>query len=503
MIFFIASLVIAAFIGVTLVHIFFPLRIKDAFLFTISLGAGLGLGVTSCLVFFSLLILGPRFALVPEIFCVILALVGWWFMVRKRTPITMNISPAGREKFKYERILAAVFGVSLLSSMVSFAISVVQEPHGKWDAWLIWNMRARFIFRGGESWQDYFHSGLSWTHPDYPLMLPLSIVRSWKYMGGEHLSVPIAVSFLFLCALLGLIVSSLAMLRSESQGYLGGLVLLGSPFVILMGASQLADIPLAFFLLAAVVLLCMHDRLSDRRHSILVLAGVAAGLVAWTKNEGLLIVCVLLLVRFLVVATGTDGWKEAVRQLLWLTAGVLPVLLVIAAFKLHLAPTTDLFADQNVHTIWARLTDPERYTSILRAYIHTGLTFTQGIHDIRTGFRLNLGIAGILFLAVYLVLTGIALERKDTGAILGVSMVILMTLAGYFAVYLITPLNLDWHLLTSLNRLFLQLWPTMIFITFAAARTPEMMFPAEAHRGQTVRAVADQKGKRKRKGDLR
>jgi len=496
-----ASLVIAAFIGLTLVHILVPLRARDALLFKICLGAGLGLGITSCVLFCSLFVPGPPYALVPEIFLVILALGGWWFIIRKRAPLTMNLSPAGKEKFRYERILAAVFGVSLCSSIVSFAISVMQEPHGKWDAWLIWNMSARFIFRGGESWQDYFHSGLSWTHPDYPLMLPLSIVRSWKYMGAEALSVPIAVSFLFLCALIGLIVSSLSMLRSESQGYLGGLVLLGSPFAILMGASQLADIPLAFFLLAAIVLMCVHDRLSHRNQSILVLAGVAAGLVAWTKNEGLFIVLVLILCRFLVVAMGQDGWKGAVKQILWLAAGVLPVLLVLAAFKMHLAPATDLFADQNIHSIWARLTDPERYKTILRAYMHTGLTFTQGIHDIRTGFRLNLGIAGILFLAVYLLLSGTAVEYTDKGAILCVSMVILMTLAGYFVVYLITPHNLDWHLLTSLNRLLLQLWPAMVFITFAAARTPEMMFPAEEHRGQTVRPAADQKGRKKRKGD--
>jgi hypothetical protein len=501
LIFLIASLVSAVVIGVTLVHIFFPLRKRGAFLLKISLGTGLGLGITSCVLFLSLFIFGPRFSLVPEIVLVIMALGAWMFMIKKRVPAEVNLSPAGREKFKYGHILAAVFGFSLLSSLVSFAVSVAQEPHGKWDAWLIWNMHARFIYRAGEHWQNYFHSGLSWTHPDYPLMLPLSIVRSWNYMGAEPISVPIAIAFLFTCALIGLVVSSLVMLRSESQGYLGGLVLLGSPFFILMGASQLADIPLAFFLLATVVLFFVHDRSSGRRHPILILAGVAAGLMAWTKNEGFMILSVLILVRFFVVAAGEDGWKGAVKQVLWLMAGLVPVLLAVAVFKMHLAPPPDLFVDQDIQKIWARLTDLQRYKTILYAYIHTGLTFTQGIPDIRTGFRLNLGIAGIVLLAVYLFLSGISVERKDKGNILCVLIFTLITLGSYFAVYLITPHDLDWHLMTSLNRLLLQLWPTIIFITFIAARTPEMVFPSEERRRRETGAASDKAGKRKRKGE--
>jgi hypothetical protein len=41
-----------------------------------------------------------------------------------------------------------------------------------------------------------------------------------------------------------------------------------------------------------------------------------------------------------------------------------------------------------------------------------------------------------------------------------------LTLAGYFAIYLITPRDLYWHLRFSLNRLFLQLWPATIFLFF-------------------------------------
>jgi hypothetical protein len=46
-------------------------------------------------------------------------------------------------------------------------------------------------------------------------------------------------------------------------------------------------------------------------------------------------------------------------------------------------------------------------------------------------------------------------------------------LAGYFFVYVLTPLNLTYHLMTSLNRLFLQLWPGLLFLFFMAAAPPD------------------------------
>ena len=89
-----------------------------------------------------------------------------------------------------------------------------------------------------------FASGLDWSHWDYPLLLPLSIARGWNYMGGESLPVPAVMAFLFTFLTLGLLWSALCLLRSRSQGYLAAMVLMGTPFFIVMGASQFADIPL-------------------------------------------------------------------------------------------------------------------------------------------------------------------------------------------------------------------------------------------------------------------
>jgi hypothetical protein len=43
-----------------------------------------------------------------------------------------------------------------------------------------------------------------------------------------------------------------------------------------------------------------------------------------------------------------------------------------------------------------------------------------------------------------------------------------LTLAGYFAIYVITPNELYWHLRFSLNRLFLATWPSVLFLFFSS-----------------------------------
>jgi hypothetical protein len=59
-------------------------------------------------------------------------------------------------------------------------------------------------------------------------------------------------------------------------------------------------------------------------------------------------------------------------------------------------------------------------------------------------------------------------EREDRSSVL----VLPLILAGYFFIYLITPYDLRWHLRFSLNRLFLQLWPSAVFLFFLAAPIP-------------------------------
>jgi hypothetical protein len=459
--------------GVLLTFLFHPPMKSGAagFAFRLCAGGGLGLGVASCLYFICLQAGLTRYLPAVDLGVCLLLGIPCFILFRRNAGRERPVpEPAGRSRIPL--LLAGIFSVELIASATSFVSAYLKEPHGRWDAWLIWNMHARFLFRGGDSWRDAFASGLDWSHWDYPLLLPLSIARGWQYIGGEGLAVPAIIAFLLTFMTLGLLWSALSLLRSRTHGYLAAMVLMGTPLFIAMGASQFADIPLAFFMLATLALLSLPARIPENHPGPLILAGLAAGLCAWTKNEGLLFFAAVTVSLFSATVPAA-GWRQACRRTSGLLAGALPVLLIVIWFKTQLSPANDLLAGFGPAAVAAKLTDFGRYAETAKAFFITGISFTQGLVDVRTGMKLNPGAVSILLLIGYLFLAGIRIEGRDRPGLIQSAAILGLMLIGYFFVYVLTPLDLGYHLATSLNRLFLQLWPGVIFLCFMIAGSPD------------------------------
>jgi hypothetical protein len=101
-------------------------------------------------------------------------------------------------------------------------------------------------------------------------------------------------------------------------------------------------------------------------------------------------------------------------------------------------------------TVAHKLTDLSRYRLITRRIMSETVHF---------GTR-TVGVPALL--GLYLICGG--LKIKSIRDVQSGTAVLAMVLAGYFVVYLTTPLKLDFHLETSLLRLLLQLWPSAVFL---------------------------------------
>jgi len=343
----------------------------------------------------------------------------------------------------------------------AFILLSLDRPHGGWDAWAIWNMRARFIFRGGDRLDEVFSHFLAFSHPDYPLLLPLSVSRLWKYMSHETVVMPVLLSMLFTFVTVGLLSCSLSLIRSKGQGLLAGLVLLGTSFFIKHGAAQYADVPLGFFFLATLVLFCLHERSLSHNNNLVSLAGITAGLSAWTKNEGILFIVSILAVRLIVIIS-QKGWRAYLSELRSFLIGLLPVVAIIIYFKIYIAPPNDLVSAQGLIVTSEKLLDLSRYKQVFAAY---------GKEAIRLGGR----IVNVPFLILYLFILRVTIDSRDKIGIANAFIVLCLMLLGYFFVYITSPLDLNMHLSTSLNRLFLQLWPSLLFVYFMVVTSPEQM----------------------------
>lgn len=452
------AIVVALALGFSVIALLWPgpLRKADSPLL-LSFAAGIGLGLSSCLFFLWITIFNGRhdgFSRNEVVFVILLSLCAVFAQRRKRS--NTIVSPEASRSFRPGWILTAGFSIALVVAAFGFTRLSIAAPHGSFDAWGIWNLHAKFLFLNDQHWRDGFSHDLAWSHTDYPLLVPASVARLWSYSGGERASAQISLAALFTLATVGLLVSALSALRSTGQGLLAGTILLATPFFIVLGAAQYADVPLGFFFLATLVLICMRERTAVGENGFLALAGITAGLAAWTKNEGLLFLVSLLFAHF-AANLSTNNKKEVLRRLGVFAAGALPILAVLIYFKLEVATYNDLFSQPG--TLFHRLADLSRYRTI----------FKVGVAGI---FNFGAWFASIPpCVAFYLLLIGFR-ERTQWQTIVGYITLGFMA-AGYFAIYLIAPLPLDWLLASSLNRLLIQLWPSVLFVVFLQARTPE------------------------------
>ncbi len=427
-------------------------------LLKLSLGTGLGLGVSSLILFLWLECVNARAK--GELFfasaaAALLVTVAALRLTHERKAATWR-APTERMR---SRALPALFWVATATATIRFAMLSVMEPHGGWDAWSIWNRHARALFLGGDHWRDTFGVFMTGFKPDYPLLTSAAIANAWFAARNHTALAPIAIAFLFTAATVTLTISSLSVLRNQTQGLVAGLVLMCTPAFLAQGVSQYADVPLSFFFLAAVALMALHDVQPHGR--CVALAGVMAGMAAWTKNEGLVFVLVLVAVRLLVV-TYVRGLQSWVREFGRFAVGLVPVIAVIAYFKLRVVGASDeLLLNQTVHTFGGRMLTSYRYVFIAKAFVNYGLSFG--------GWMVSLPA----LMLMYLLLVGINAETRHKMAAGTALLTLVLMTACYFMVYVATPADLAWHIRTSLDRLLMQLFPLALFTFFLLARTPQ------------------------------
>jgi len=420
----------------------------------------LGLGLTSALYF----ILGsvkksPMVLFGCEIMITcFLGIVLFWSSSRCRdvTGLTKFVSPE-----KCSRFFFWTAGLLLLLALSGFYFLVLEKSFGDWDAQAIWNMRARFLFRDMD-WMHVFEIG-AWSHPDYPLLIPASLARAWEYLGYENFtgSSVLASFFTFGTALsLGL---ALHILGRSTGGALAFMLLMGTPFFMIQGSHQEADVPLSFCYLCVFILLFLAEKKALSRNHFLTLAGIFCGMAGWIKNEGIL---------FLTTAScgilwGSNYFKKKEDPSfprISFFVGMLPFLILLIGFKVFWAPANDLFVKQSLEGLLTQMTDLSRYVQITKIF---------------AAHLWHFGHGALVALVLYATLVGFSGDREFYRSWKISRNILMMTFAGYFFVYVLTPQDLAWHLDKSLDRLLIQLWPSFIFLVM-------MVFRAQVSKGDTI-----------------
>ena len=246
-----------------------------------------------------------------------------------------------------------------------------------------------------------------------------------------------------------LLVATASLLKGRIVGLSAGAVLMGIPEFTVRGASQCADIPLAFFILATIALMALSQRGTRETRVLIVISGTAAALAAWTKNEGLPFFLVALVACY-GLGVSTRSRAQALREVGMFLAGASPILAVLVLFKTSFAPANSYASAMSLDYILSCLVDPSRYAVITRAL------WNQLAH-------LDLLPCALACLLPICLGTTRRPELRTAG-VAALSIVSLMA-GAYFLVYVITPawFDLAWTVRVSCTRLQLHLWPALLF----------------------------------------
>jgi hypothetical protein len=444
-----------------------PLRMGRATLCAATLALCLGIGFSS-LTSAALVVNGMApatagFVLIDVAIWGSIGVLGW--SIRRRMAKSVVPEPAGprienpASGDRLDWTLRAMFAIAAVAAFIAVVVLMRAWPHGEWDAWAIWNQHARFLFRGGgsDAWRGYFMLG--WSQPDYPLLLPAAVARVWGYAGHESTFGPALIAMMFGMANVAVVVTAL----EGRRAWMAGALMLGGSAYLIHIASQYADVPLAFFMVATLAV-AYGDALRGSRIAPVV-AGATTTLAAWTKNEGLVFAVVMVLVASAVAlrrpSAGRMRRSEG-AQLLWVIAGSAPVVIAIVWFKLWLAPSSDLGEGLTPAIVTTRLLDVDR---------HMTVATLMGQHMLRWSTRLSVAVLPLVGLAA-LWMSGRSERARVMVAVLG------LMLLSFYVVYVLTPYEIVWHITTSFDRLLVQLWPALVLSAFvglgrASAKRPE------------------------------
>jgi hypothetical protein len=319
-----------------------------------------------------------------------------------------------------------------LLTVTGYALYATLASLYEWDFWAIWGLKAKvFLEAGGIDWHFLESRWNTFTHPDYPLLLPMNfdfvalLSGGWsdRWLGLLFVAWGIALLLVVralasretspcFAALLTLTMASLAVSR-----YLG----LAEGVLIAFGGAGI------LFVRAAL----RDDDAASWRHGALML-----GFAANCKNEG---IAMLVAVTIAIAVTGLRTRMFARLRNLW------PAYALIAPWLLlrltHALPT-DLASGSAASRLFARLPYAFQLLRLLAAHLYEPW-FWVAI------------LIGIL-------VASSAARRAESFVLL----VTAIQLAFYIVAYLATPNDLRWHIVTSWSRLTGQIAVPITFAVF-------------------------------------
>ena len=386
----------------------------------------LGVGIVALLLL-AMSILGIRWSLVSVTTAYLaIAAILWAISLRRESkPASLVV------RSSLDRLAAAVIDVATLLLIVCHGVLATLTRVGSWDFWAVWGLKARvFLDYGGIDWTFLDHPYNDFAHSDYPLLVPLHDVFVLIFAGQWDDRWLGLLTTLFTAAFLLIVRDCLD--EDLPAGTLAALATFGIASLALTEWIGMAEAPLIAY--GGAALLMMRRGFLYGDSTSLTTGSVLLGLAAFTKNEGLALIVAVAAAMLLV------SWRSVLR--LWPAIAIATPWLLLRAVH---GRATDLMAGgigERMTHLSARISELARALAV------------QSVH------HPWFWIAAILALAAF----PASLKRERFMAV-----AVAAQLLFFMVAYLITPLDLTWHVTDTWARLVDQLVVPIGFIAFVSA----------------------------------
>ena len=359
-------------------------------------------------------------------------------MLKKGEAAKIDASAAGRNGFgRIDIFMAAVIAFQVLHTFFRALI----KPMDSFDSIGNFAFKAKlFFFERAVDYGMFLDPSVNIQHPDYPLFLPLS--EAWMYLFAGRAN-DLLVKMLFPALLLAFVILfyySLRRLLGRRAALVSTFFIATIPHFVNYATIGYAEFPLIlFFTLSFIYLFSWISRNKDDR--FLHLSAILAVLALWSKQEGamLILINVAVLALYLVIS------RRALRRPS-VTDAVYYIFVIALAMGSRLAfigfmGFENETVNQSTFGLSVALRNLDRIPLILYEY-------QKHIFGPK---KWNLSLF-IFFLGLVL-----HYRRAFRGEFKYITIGVLLGFVGYAAVFVITPLEIRYHLQTAGSRLLLHM----------------------------------------------
>lgn len=371
------------------------------------------------------------------------AVLGLSLFIRRRFERGPACPPVRRAGW----ILALVLAVPVLL----FLLDAIAEPMWTTDYLAIWGLKAKTIFLTGSIPPRLFHDPFTeWSHPEYPLLLPLSLASVAAAVGHFEDQ---ALALLFPAFQAATVLLLFGHLRRRVSFEAGAAAAIIAAFCLpLYRAANVgaADIPFAFASVLAAT--ACFDAIDEERLSVGTAARllIASHMAAGFKQEGTLFVALLgaaVFVRGLLRA----GRSSSLASVCLFA----PAAIQFAVLRVVRGPVVRRDFD------WTLLS-PDRWKD----------SADRGLEVLRHLVRFELAASGLALAGLVMVLFCTRRRREDL-----LVPVLIAQAAAYAAAASLSAFGPDWMMESAFDRTAIALVPALALALGARAGT---VFPARS-----------------------